>query len=122
MGQQTASLFDRVLENPLAILAAGTVLGMYLIGTLEERKRERKRSEDKDDDEAPAFVSEKDRALWEKFRELYQAEIGNPDKPIDERIELLSQNLERLAQNVETLLDRTEPNIKDHQEMQDAKK
>lgn len=107
MAQQ--NLFDRLLSEPLAILAAGAVVGMYIVGTLEERRKQR---EAKDDDEVPAFVSDEDKILWEKFRQLYQAEMSNPDKPIGERLELLVENFERLSENVEELLDRTEPNLK----------
>lgn len=119
---QQPSLFDRLIEHPLVIAVAGTFLGMYLIGTLEERRAKRELQKETRV-ETPAFLSEEDLELWEKFRDLCREEIGNPDKDVKARLDLLNKNLGLLQANVEELLDRTEQPIpKGHQEVEDVKK
>jgi hypothetical protein len=108
MSQQT-SLLDRLLEQPLTVLVAGTLLGMYVIGTLEERKARRDKEKEEPSHVAPPFISEADKELWEKFRRLYRQEMGNSDKNVNERIELLNENVTRLQNHIEELLDRTQP-------------
>lgn len=122
MAQQQTSLWDRLLEQPLVLAILGTVLSMYIIGTLEERRQRRER--EKDPSQAvPPFISEKDKKLWEKFQELYRQEMANPEKATVERIDLLSTNLDRLQASVDELLDRTQPSITDEEreELNDAK-
>jgi hypothetical protein len=110
MEEQQQNLFNRFIEQPLVLLVAGTIIGLYVIGTLEERRQ--KRENDDRDDTLP-FISDNEKELWEKFRQLYRQEISNPDKGLRERLDLLTENVNRLQENVETLLDRTEPSLKD---------
>lgn len=121
MQQQQTNLWDRLLEQPIVLAILGTVLSMYIIGTLEERRQ--RREKDKDPSQvAPSFISENDKKLWEKFRELYRQEMANPEKATVERIDLLSENLDHLQASVDELLDRTQPSITDEerQELKDA--
>lgn len=118
--QQQQSLWDRLLENPLVIAILGTLMSMYLIGTLEERRQRRDKEKDPSSN-PPPFIGENEKELWGKFRELYRQEMSNPDKVVEERLELLTTNLERMQSNIEELLDRTEPShILENEEKQEA--
>lgn len=80
-----------VRENSLAALGAGVVIGLYVVG----------RVDDEDDDHLPRFLSTEDEIAWHEARIAHLQAIRQAKMSKDETLAELVRVVERLQDEIE---------------------